>query len=234
MQRWLLKIIDLASTAQDAAMLKRELGRIVERAGFDRFIYLDIRPSGTKLVSNAPREWQARYLMENWALHDPVITLARKSVRAFRWDLKQWSTLARSHASDLLLACQAAGMSGGLSIPIKTGFGHLAILTMTTFRPERFTDLPVDEVVAATAVAQLHCRLQTCTGTAPATIVTALTPKQALCLRWAAEGKSMKDIAAMEEIKSSTVVFHLNNARKTLEAMSLPQATAIATKLQLI
>lgn len=234
MQRWLLKIIDLASTAQDAGMLKRELGRIVERAGFDKFIYLDIRPSGTRLVSNASFEWQERYLRGNWALHDPVIMLARKSVRAFRWELKQWRMLARSQAGDLLSASQASGMRGGLSIPIKTGFGHLAVLTMTTVQPERFADLPVDEVVAATAVAQLHCRLQNCIGTATGTIVAALTPKQALCLRWAAEGKSMKDIAAMEEIKSSTVVFHLNNARKTLEAVSLPQATAIATKLQLI
>lgn len=212
-------------------MLERELGRIVERAGFDKFIYLDIRPSATRLVSNVALQWQERYLTGNWASLDPVVMSARKSLRAFRWELKQWASLARSEGSDFFVASQATGICGGLSIPVRTGFGHLAILTMTTAQPDRFSDLVLDEVTAATAVAQLHCRLQNCAGAAT---VASLTPKQALCLRWVAEGKSMKDIAVMEEIKSSTVVFHLNNARKTLEAVSLPQATAIATKLQLI
>lgn len=61
-----------------------------------------------------------------------------------------------------------------------------------------------------------------------------LKAKQALCLKWSAEGKTMKDIASIEGMSFATVNFHLNNARKSLDAVSLAQATALATKLKLI
>lgn len=44
----------------------------------------------------------------------------------------------------------------------------------------------------------------------------------------------MKDIATIENISFATVNFHLNNARKTLQASSLAQATALATRLGLV
>ncbi len=44
----------------------------------------------------------------------------------------------------------------------------------------------------------------------------------------------MKDIAVLENLSFATVNFHLNNAREILDAASLAQATALATKLKLI
>ena len=44
----------------------------------------------------------------------------------------------------------------------------------------------------------------------------------------------MRDIAVLEDMSFATVNFHLNNARKALDAGSLAQATAIATRLRLI
>ncbi len=44
----------------------------------------------------------------------------------------------------------------------------------------------------------------------------------------------MTSIATIENMFYSTVNFHLNNARKALDAASLAQATALATKLTLI
>ena len=44
----------------------------------------------------------------------------------------------------------------------------------------------------------------------------------------------MKAIATIENMSFATVNFHLNNARKNLDAVSLAQATALATKLGLI
>ena len=44
----------------------------------------------------------------------------------------------------------------------------------------------------------------------------------------------MKSIATLENMSFATVNFHLNNARKVLDAGSLAQATALATKLGLI
>ena len=44
----------------------------------------------------------------------------------------------------------------------------------------------------------------------------------------------MRAIATIEGMSFATVNFHLNNARKALDAGSLAQATAIATRLGLI
>ncbi len=61
-----------------------------------------------------------------------------------------------------------------------------------------------------------------------------LSPMQAVCLRWSAEGKTMKEAAMIEGIRLSDVAFHLENARRALGAVSLAQAIATATRLQLI
>lgn len=44
----------------------------------------------------------------------------------------------------------------------------------------------------------------------------------------------MRAIATMKSMSYATVNFHLNNARKALDAASLSQATALATKMKLI
>ncbi len=44
----------------------------------------------------------------------------------------------------------------------------------------------------------------------------------------------MRAIATIESMSYATVNFHLNNARKALDAASLSQATALATKMKLI
>ena len=44
----------------------------------------------------------------------------------------------------------------------------------------------------------------------------------------------MADIADVEGLAYKTVVFHINNAKAKLHVYTLPQATALATKLSLI
>lgn len=43
-----------------------------------------------------------------------------------------------------------------------------------------------------------------------------LTPMQAVCLRWSAEGKTKKEAAMIEGISVPTVAFHLENAQLDL------------------
>ncbi|WP_256481306.1 LuxR C-terminal-related transcriptional regulator [Ciceribacter sp. RN22] len=61
-----------------------------------------------------------------------------------------------------------------------------------------------------------------------------MTARQALMLKWSSEGKSMRAIATIEDMTYANVNFHMNNARKALNAGTLAQATALATKLKLI
>jgi LuxR family transcriptional activator of conjugal transfer of Ti plasmids len=92
----------------------------------------------------------------------------------------------------------------------------------------------IDQAAAITAVALLHASLERHDVEPTAARSVELTAKQALCLKWSAEGKSMKAIATIENMSYANVSFHLNNAKKALDASSLPHATALATKFKLI
>lgn len=61
-----------------------------------------------------------------------------------------------------------------------------------------------------------------------------LSQMQANCLRWSAEGRTLKDVAMIEGISVSAVAFHLSNARLRLGACNIAQAIAMANRLQLI
>ncbi|WP_255500614.1 helix-turn-helix transcriptional regulator [Caulobacter sp. 17J80-11] len=57
-----------------------------------------------------------------------------------------------------------------------------------------------------------------------------LTPRQAECLRWAAEGKSSWDIAQITGLSPRTVDEHLDNACRRLGVKRRAQAVAAATR----
>ena len=234
MSAWLQTIIDRASITTNARLLSRELEQVIDRAGFDWFIYLYVRPCGTRLLSNTPEIWQQQYRDLNYISVDPIVAIARARMRAFSWDLGQLRRDGAKDAEGMLRAAQQHGLRSGLSIPIGTAFGHIAIMTAISSSPRIKPEWQVDDVTAATAVAQLHARFQNGEKATRNQSPVILTPKQAVCLRWSAEGKSMRAIATIEEMTYSAVAFHLSNARQALDALSIAQATAIATKLNLI
>ena len=234
LNKWFLRIIDLASASPDVEKLKRELGRLARRAGFDNFVYLSLQASGAEMMSDLPADWQHRYIHEDWSFSDPIVRAGRGNMRAFAWNLDEFQVAGRRRTEEQFLAARDHGLTCGLSVPVRIGFGHLAIFSLTAREHERLAGRHVDDLVAATAITQLHCCLRGNLTRKPRRTIANLTPRQAVCLRWSAEGKSMRDIATMEEMTYSTVVFHLNNARRTLDAGTLPQATAIATRFGLI
>lgn len=123
----------------------------------------------------------------------------------------------------------------GISIPVQAGFGNVAILTLASNKPERYSEDAIDPVVAAASVAQLHTKFS---RQSPATTISdhlvVLKPEERICLKWSAEGKTLEDIAVLEGMKYHNVCFHIKQARKKLDALSVQQATALATKLNLI
>ncbi|MFS8116842.1 helix-turn-helix domain-containing protein, partial [Rhizobium jaguaris] len=55
-----------------------------------------------------------------------------------------------------------------------------------------------------------------------------LSPKEAMCLTWAAKGKKAWEIAILMGITQRTVQHHFDRARKKLNAATIPQLVAIA------
>lgn len=234
LRAWFEKLTDISSLATSESMLKEALTDAVHQLGFDWYAYLNVQPVRTYAVSNYPAEWQQRYVARDYRRVDPVVKTARARMEAFTWATKSPTKASSARVRTLYSEAGDFGIRSGISIPIRTAFGHMSMLTVASHKPALSLDRDIDQLAAVTAVALLHAKLEQQDAAPTASIQIELTARQALCLKWSAEGKSMKAIATIEGMSFATVNFHLNNARKVLDAGSLAQATALATKLKLI
>ncbi len=234
MQTWFQRLVDICSVASTEAALKAALSELVGDLGFDCYAYLNVQPVRTYAISNYPAEWQTRYLARDYTRIDPVVAMSRTRMRAFTWAAISPRKAPSRSVRSFYAEAGDFGIRSGVSIPIRTAFGHMSMLTLASTKPTLSLETDIDQVAAVTSVALLHAALDRYDTAPTAARSVTLTAKQALCLKWSAEGKSMKAIATIENMSYATVNFHLNNARKALDASSLAQATALATKLRLI
>jgi len=61
-----------------------------------------------------------------------------------------------------------------------------------------------------------------------------LSPIEITCLRWAAEGRTMEEVAMIEGTSLSTVAFRLDNACLALNACDSAKAASTARQLKLV
>lgn len=233
LRTWFQRLTDVTAVARSQDVLTSALPKLVDELGFDSYAYLYVHPTLTRAVSNYAPEWQGHYFDSGYAAIDPVVTAAKSKLRPFAWcagSCPAESKEARrfySEAADF-------GIRSGISIPVRTACRHMSMLTLASNKRALELDKDIDQIAAITAVAYLHARIEEQNAQPTVQSSTDLTARQAACLKWSAEGKSMRAIAILESMSFSTVSFHLNNARKALDAASLAQATALATKLGLI
>lgn len=234
MKTWFHRLTDLSSVARTEQMLKQGLAELVRDLGFDCYAYVNLQPVRTYAVSNYSPEWLARYLTQKYTKVDPVVSMAKARMQPFAWSAEHHRQSTDKLVRSFFREAGDFGIRSGVTIPIRTAFGYMSMLTLASHKPALSLDKDIDQVAAITAVSQLHAKLEQQDIEPTASIHVDLKAKQALCLKWSAEGKTMKDIAALENISFATVNFHLNNARKALDVGTLPHATALATKLKLI
>lgn len=231
---WFQKLTDVASVAKTEQMLENALSDLVKDLGFCSYAYLYIEPTRAHAISNYDREWQERYFTAGYRGIDPVVKIANATMRAFSWSAPRLGDCDSKEVQRFYMEASDFGIRSGISIPVRTAGRHMSMLTLASSKSSLSFDKDIDQVAAVTAVAYLHATIEAQNIQPTSERSLELTVRQALCLKWVAEGKSMKDIAALENISFATVNFHLNNARERLNAASLAQATAIAAKLKLI
>ncbi|SFH03902.1 autoinducer binding domain-containing protein (plasmid) [Ensifer adhaerens] len=234
MKGWFQKLTDVSTVARTKEMFNEALTELAQELGFEYYAYLNLQPIGTFAVSNYHPEWQDWYFAKSFNEIDPVIQIARATMKAFTWSSENSRTVRSRRVRQFYLDAAGFGIRSGITIPVATAFRRIAMLTMASHKPSLSLKGDVDPVAAAMAVAQLHVRIEQTNIEPTAKPSIALTTRQALMLKWASEGKSMRAIADIENMSYWNVNFHMNNARRKLNAYSLPQATALATKLKLI
>ncbi|WP_407809740.1 hypothetical protein, partial [Staphylococcus aureus] len=72
----------------------------------------------------------------------------------------------------------------GVSIPVATANGAMSMLTFASSKPVIANDTEIDANMAASAVSQLHTRIEYLRVTPSIEEKVILTPKQATYVRW--------------------------------------------------
>lgn len=201
--------------------------------GFARAVFAEFGADGSGTLRGAsedyPTDWLALYAAEGYALTDPVLGACRRSVVPVGWD----AVARRSDdAAAFLDRARAHGVGGrGLTVPVHAPGGRMALLSVSGEEGDAQWRRLVRERMSD--VALLACHLFETTEE-PEPVAACLSTREAECLRWSAQGKTLKDTAAILGLSERTVRFHLENARRKLDALNTRHAAAIAMRAGLI
>lgn len=230
----LLHFIDRLSLPLEERAARRALRDFAEDTGFDFFAYLYLRGPESFAVSNYPTEWQDLYVQREFIRVDPVVTKAKHGPAIFAWSANEARRSGRRDVLKFFAEAERFGIRSGISISIPVGFKDRMVFTLASGRPSTELGEDIDPVTAAVAVAFVHSRLEDATSDASLASGIRLSPREAECLRWFAEGMSMPDIALTLGIAYRSVRSYLDEATQKLGASNTRQAASTAIRLGLI
>lgn len=211
--------------------------RMANALGFRWFAYLGLGQGDPVLISSYPRAWTSHYFDEGYEQVDPVVDLSRKNRQVFVWDGVAASKGRSARERRFFDDAGVFGIRKGLTVPIAGGFGRVAAFTLATDERSAAPDPQTDDWKAFVQLIGLtyHAHVDARLG-APSAPVKAnpLTQRSRECLAWTARGKTMDDIAGILGVSSRVVKFHLDNARRSLEAETLAHAVGIALRRGLL
>ncbi len=229
-----LHLIDTLALPLDDSGARRALRDFAEEAGFKYFAYLHLRGPETFVVSNYPREWQALYVEKNYLRVDPVVTNAKHGPPLFTWSGEDARRLGRRAVSQFFSEAARFGICSGLSVSVPVGFRDRMVFTLAGAAPRVYVEGGIDPVTAAVAVAFVHSRLSAARSDTSLASGIKLSPREAECLRWFAEGMSMPDIAVMLNLSERTVRSYIDVATRKVGAANNRQAGTMAVRMGLI
>ncbi|MDS7598440.1 autoinducer binding domain-containing protein [Agrobacterium tumefaciens] len=219
----LRSLIDVLDTAPDEHTVKNAVKAFARSSGYERFAYLQTEGLEIKTFNSYPAAWQDTYLAGDYSRLDPVVTEAKRRRELFTWTADDWPTSGssklrrfRDEAIDHDIRC-------GVTIPIEGSFGSMMMLTLASSRKNVVISSSLDPERAVRAVLAVHYSLKI---VARKTIVAPkrmLSPREHICLVWAAKGKNTPETSMLTGINARTVQHYLDSAREKLNARTVSQ-----------
>ncbi len=237
-ERTFQEFIDAIQTASDEAEFERVATRFTQRLGFRWFAYLRLIDDAPTLISSYPKSWTGRYLDLDYQRLDPVVRRARQEHGVFSWGGGIQRPTGTREQRRFFDEAMTFGISSGITVPIRGGFGRMAAFTLATDEPiaqaERLLLNARDVVLLAGLYFHTHATTRRVGSSESPAKPSILTQRERQCLAWAAQGKTVADTAILVGIAPRTVVFHLENSRRKLDAASIAQCVAEALRRGLL
>ena len=225
-----------ARTTADVLAALRKLANVI---GFESFCIAGIPEPGETLapyvmLSGWPTGWLDRYTQHDYIRVDPVIAALKAGSMPFEWRDASYEKGRGSRPAAVMGEAQEFGLVEGVSVPIHSAGGFRAAVSFGArrLRPTARQKMAL-HLVAIYAHEQLREILGRNGGVRTADVVP-LSPREAECLRWAADGKTSWETSVILSLSESTVESYLRTATRKLGAANRTQAVARALRRGII
>lgn len=227
--------------AKTGAQLVRTVSAIVQKTGFETFLYGTLVPNKANdpdivVVTTMPHAWVERYDRMSYIDVDPRVQNCLRHVTPFLWD----STRSYGLKADAFLKDAARyGLRSGIALPFRSTTGENAMLGVSSSRDR----LPVgDELELAIGrtylfASYLHEWFFPNLRNQLAVIdmsTTEVSKRELEVLALAARGHSSKRIGRELGISESTANYHIASVKRKFRVRTRSQAIAQAVQTGLI
>lgn len=231
--------ISRLQVANDKTSLGSAMSSFADSLGLTKFTYLGFRrpsPHPLVYVSTYPMEWVDYYQRRRYQEIDPVVAVAQSSQLPFLWSDQSLGSRASNEQRRFFGEAAEFGIKCGLTVPIHDSQAGLATVTFISDRNPVLFRREIEAHREILHLASLYFHVHACRklDDAADSDRPRLSPREVACLQWVARGKSMWEIGEILTISRRTVVFHIENAKRKLDAVTLPQAIATALQKHLI
>ena len=232
-----MDVLDFTQDAQaigDADQLIERLLRETRKVGLD-FVavsggYAANGPSEDQMIhTGLPQDWTNYYFDQGYVRLDPAYKRSLGSLLPFQWtDVTDLPTLTRPERL-VMDEADAAGLKNGIVVPIHGPKNYAGFVSLAG-QPDRFApQVPLDLQVMAI---HFHHRLRDLLKEAgrPRQDGPMLTPREAECLVWLAEGKSDWEIGEILTVSHHTVKTHVERIKRKFGVRTRVQAVVEAIR----
>ncbi|MDQ1199179.1 autoinducer binding domain-containing protein [Agrobacterium sp. SORGH_AS 787] len=234
MKQSLRSLVDMLDAAADEHMTLSAVKAFARSCGYERFAYLQTEGTDVRTFHSYPKAWQEIYLHGDYSLIDPVVTEAKRRREPFAWCAEDWPARGSSPLRRFRDEAIDHQIRSGVTIPVEGSFGSMLMLTLASSRKRADPERHLDSQIAIKAVLAVHYSWKIVAGKTIIAPTRMLSPREHVCLMWAAKGKKAPETAMLTGINPRTVQHYLDSAREKLNARTLSQLIAIAKDRRLI
>ena len=236
MQVWqedMLTALDAPLLTEDAIF--RRLSVASEALGFDYCAYglrVPIPLTRPQIIvhNNYPDAWQRRYREADYIAIDPTVLHGRKSQAPVLWGDDLFAS-----AIGLWDEARAFGLRFGWAQSSLDGQGVGGMVTLARTHGEITpSELAAKEIRMRWLVNMSHLAFSRRMSAGLVQLTSALTKREVEVLQWTADGKTAPEIGDILDLSNHTVVFHVSNAMRKLNASSRTAAAVKAAMLGLL
>lgn len=183
------------------------------------------------VLNTYPHDWWQRYTDKSYHAIDPSVAHCTASQLPV-----VWSDALFRPAREFWDEAQSFGLRVGWARSCRDGLGIVSMLTLSrSGEPLRTAELASKEREMRMLAESAHrLMLHAFRSRLIGEMRSPLTEREIEILRWAADGKTGKDVAFILDLSLATVRFHLKNAMDKLAAGNVSAAVARAMVLDLL